>query len=115
MTMKTPEMEVVRFSESDVMCASNQIPVDSFNVAGAGDGISGNMKVDGGTVEQFEETLRKTHSDTNAYFRYKQNNPVHVSNLANHDVKGELGDGTYYDQGESWITTDIFGRLFQCQ
>ena len=113
MTMTKPEMDVVRFNESDVIVASGI--ADSFVVTGASDGISGNMLIDGGTVESFEETLRKTHSNTNAYFKYKENTPVHVKDLADHDTEGALGDGTYYDQGESWIFADVWGRLFHCQ
>ena len=118
MTMTKPEMDVVRFNESDVMCASSDIPtppVDSFVVSGASDGISGNMLIDGGSVESFEETLRKTHSDTNAYFKYKENNPVYVKDLANHDVTGDLGDGIYKDKGEQLIFGDVWARLFHCQ
>ena len=115
MTMTKPEMDVVRFSESDVMCASGQGTIDSFTVSGASDGISGNMLIDGGTVESFEETLRKTHADTNAYFKYKENNPVYVKDLANHDVTGDLGDGIYKDKGEQLIFGDVWARLFHCQ
>ena len=113
MTMTKPEMDVVRFSESDVIVASSI--ADSFKVTGSNNGVSGDMLIDGMSVKAFEEALKKIHPNSNSYFRYQNNDPVHVQNLLNHDVNGSINDGTYVDQGEQQITTDIFGRLWQCQ
>lgn len=112
MTMKTPEMEVVRFTESDVMCASPAIT--AFKITGANDGIAENMKIDNVDVANFESVFKPT-STSNSYFKYQENKPVHISDLDKHDVSGDLEDGTYVDQGIMDFDNIVGGRLWWCQ
>lgn len=112
MKMERPEVDVVRFTESDVMCASPAI--NSFRITGSGDGIANNMEINDVDVANFESIYKPT-STSNSYFKYQENKPVHIADLDKHDVSGDLQDGTYVDQGELQITEDIFGRLWWCQ
>ena len=112
MKMERPEVDVVRFTESDVMCASPAIT--AFKITGANDGVANNMKIDNVDVANFESVFKPT-STSNSYFKYQENKPVHISDLDKHDVSGDLEDGSYVDQGELQITEDIFGRLWWCQ
>lgn len=112
MKMERPEVDVVRFTESDVMCASPAIT--AFKITGSNDGVSSNMKINNVDVNDFETIFKET-ATSNSYFKYQENKPVHITNLDKHDVSGDLNDGTYVDQGETQITDDIFGRLWWCQ
>lgn len=113
MTMKTPEMEVVRFSESDVMCASTP-DITAFKITGSNDGVADNMKINNVDVSAFETIFKET-ATSNSYFKYQQNKPVHIAELDKHDVTGDLNDGTYVDQGILDFDGIVGGRLWLCQ
>lgn len=91
MTMKTPEMEVVRFNESDVIVASGHI--QSFALAKWTNGTKDDATVNGLTKNKAEEWLENL--GTGHTFQYKENTPVSAASLYNYEETGTIQDGIY--------------------
>lgn len=89
MTMKTPEMEVVRFNESDVIVASGS----SFVLAKWKNGPTGDATVNGegkAAAETWLNNLGEGH-----FFQYKENEKVAATHLYDYEETGTIMDGTY--------------------
>lgn len=105
MTMKTPEMEVVRFNESDVIVASG----DSYKLTGFGDTVANNGRINAHSVTEFQDILGGMGQHT--YFQYQQNPKVRATDLLANEDGGDLKDGVYVDSGLIEGTED---RLWWC-
>ena len=105
MTMKTPEMEVVRFNESDVIVASG----NSYQLFGFGDGTPNTGKINAHSVSDFQDILGGMGQHT--YFQYQQNDKVRATDLQDKEESGLLKDGVYVDKGLIDNTED---RLWWC-
>ena len=105
MTMKTPEMEVVRFNESDVIVASG----DAFQLFGFSDGTPNTGKINSHSVKDFQDILGTMGQHT--YFQYQQNEMVRATDLQEKEESGLLKDGIYVDSGLIDNTAD---RLWWC-
>lgn len=92
MTMKTPEMEVVRFNESDVIVASGTI--QSFSLAKWNNGPKDDATVNGlgkSDAISWLSNLGEGHT-----FQYKEKDAVAAENLYNYEETGTIQDGIYY-------------------
>lgn len=95
MTMKTPEMEVVRFNESDVIVASG---IQSFALRNWNNG-----QKDDGTVNGLQKADAITWLENlgeGFTFQYKDNEKVSASHLYNYEETGTIQDGIYTKDGE---------------
>lgn len=99
MTMKTPEMEVVRFSESDVIVASANLGLKNMN-----DNIAKNAIIEVGgqthSVESYKNLLDAVSGQSNVKFK-KDNYTVALENLSGEEDRDTITDGIY-----SKIVTD---------
>lgn len=111
MTMKTPEMEVVRFSESDVIVASPVGP-QSYALTKFANGTPGDGELNGKNLSTVQDILAGMGEHT--YFQYQNNPKVRATDLQSNEESGLLHDGIYVDQGEKITGTDIT-RLWLCQ
>lgn len=109
MTMKTPEMEVVRFSESDVIVASGEAKAvfQGFN-----DGKANTATINGNSVQSYTQMIDLLGGESDSWFRYGFKDPVHASNLLKEEETGNLGNGTYVDQGRVTIGETTYERLW---
>ena len=102
MTMKTPEMEVVRFNESDVIVASGNPVVDSFTLSKFNNGTTNDGTVNGlakADAINWLHNLGEGHT-----FQYKNNDKVSARNLYDFEETGDIEDGIYYRDGETnWL------------
>ena len=116
MTMTKPEMDVVRFNESDVIVASGPIPqpVTKFIFKNFNNGVDGDATMNDVKVGPFEEITAGLGDYSKSYFQYKDNKKVHFGDLHNNEENNVLGDGTYVKTGEFTIDGDIF-NLWQNQ
>ncbi len=93
MTMKTPEMEVVRFSESDVIVASGNLALQNMN-----DSIAKNAIITVGgqthTVESYKNLLDSVSGQSNVKFK-KDNYTVALDNLSEEEEHNTITDGFY--------------------
>ena len=98
MTMKTPEMEVVRFNESDVIVAS------TLGLMNMNDGIAKNAIIQTGgqayTVETYKNLLDSVSGHSNVKFK-KDNHTVALEKLNEQEDHNTITDGIY-----SKIVTD---------
>ncbi len=93
MTMKTPEMEVVRFSESDVIVASSTLGLMNMN-NNTKDDIYMSVGGKDYTVKDFKDTLVAVSGHTNVSFR-KGEHTSSLENLTSHEDKNTITDGLY--------------------
>ena len=101
MTMKTPEMEVVRFNESDVIVASGTI--QSFALRNWKNGTDDDATVNGlGKRDAlgFLSTLGEGYT-----FQYgNEGQKVSASHLYDYEETGTILDGIYTKDGETnWL------------
>ena len=106
MTMTKPEMEVVRFNESDVIVASGE---DFYTLSGFGDTTADNGKINAHSVKEFQDILGGMGQHT--YFQYQQNEKVRATDLRSQEDSGLLKDGIYVDSGVIEGTAE---RLWWC-
>ena len=102
MTMKTPEMEVVRFNESDVIVASGNsvpVPAQSFVLQNWKNGNLGDATVDGEGKEGALNWLNKIGDGHT--FQYKQNAAVDAKKLYDYEETGTILDGIYVKDANS--------------
>ena len=111
MTMKTPEMEVVRFSESDVIVASPVVPA-SYVLTKFYNGTNDDAELNGKNLNTVQDILKGMGEHT--YFQYKNNPKVRATELHAQEESGHILDGEYFDQGETINGTDVT-RLWLCQ
>ena len=106
MTMKTPEMDVVRFNESDVIVASG-FATKFGNVANAG-GAKGDLIITINGHNYNYDTI-KTSIDDNVFsignINFVKDSSKSVKDLFNDDVNNGAYDGQYesYDDGYNYI------------
>ena len=101
MTMKTPEMEVVRFNEADVLAASGTI--QSFALAKWNNGPKNDATVNGLGKDDalgFLSTLGEGYT-----FQYGEGGQkVSASHLYDYEETGTILDGIYTKDGETnWL------------
>ena len=93
MTMKTPEMEVVRFSESDVIVASSTLGLMNMN-----NGTKDDIYISSGgknyTVKDFKDTLEALSGHSNVSFK-KGEYTSSLENLTSHEDMYTITDGLY--------------------
>lgn len=106
MTMKTPEMEVVRFNESDVIVASGKI--SSFALTGFNNGTHGDATINGINVTQYEQIGTTSGDSSNSYFQWNNNQAIHLGDLHNNEENNVLGNGTYKEDGTITIGDEVF-------
>ncbi len=97
MTMKTPEMEVVRFNESDVIVASGNI--QSFALTNWYNGPKGDGLIDGEGKDKaihWLENLGEGHT-----FQYQNNQKVSAKSLYDYEETGTIQDGIYIKDANS--------------
>lgn len=111
MTMKTPEVEVVRFSESDVIVASPVVPA-SYRLSKFYNGTNDDAELNGKNINDVQDILAGMGEHT--YFQYKSNPKVRATDLHAEEEHGNILDGVYYDQGETIEGNDVT-RLWLCQ
>ena len=109
MTMKTPEMEVVRFNESDVIVASG--PAKAVFM-GFNDGTPNTATINGSSVQSYEDMLDLLGDKSDSWFKYKNNTPVNAKNLLDEEETNVLGNGTYVDQGKVTLGDITYERLW---
>lgn len=95
MTMTKPEMDVVRFSESDVIVASSN---DTLGLKYMNNQIAGDAKIAMGgkdySVQEFKDLIDGLGGHTNVSFK-KGNNSSSLENLNAHEDKNTITDGIY--------------------
>lgn len=93
MTMTKPEMDVVRFNESDVIVASSTLGLMNMN-----NNVAGDAKVAMGgkeyTVGEYKDFLNGLGGHTNVSFQ-KDNNKASLENLNAEEDKHTITDGIY--------------------
>lgn len=93
MTMKTPEMEVVRFSESDVIVASSTLGLMNMN-----NGTKDDIYISSGgknyTVKDFKDTLEALSGHVNVSFK-KGEHTSSLEDLNSHEDNHTITDGIY--------------------
>ncbi len=93
MKMERPEVDVVRFTESDVIVASANLALKNMN-----DGISKNAIIQVGgqthTVESYKNLLDSVSGQSNVKFK-KDNYTVALDNLSEEEGHNTITDGLY--------------------
>lgn len=121
--MSTPEMVVIRFSESDVIAASGGIAGKTLSITGIGDGRSGNAFLTiGGTPYNSSQVYNNDDDFINGYNDYMSGQSTYSEDILLHSgqnslsIKVALGpdadgfsdssyywiDGTYEWRDSSW-------------
>lgn len=115
MKMERPEVDVVRFKESDVIVASGPIPpmpVQTLDVRGVNDSTANNITLDGVSVDTYEKLAEKLGGQSNSYFQHNGNRVVHESELFAVEDLGILADGIYTQNGTYNDSTHGVGPLW---
>ena len=115
MTMKTPEMEVVRFTESDVMCASGPVVEHKYaRTNGWGNSLKGDATIryynghdNTYGIDELESMLGNGMLNRGSKFTNNAGNSVTLGEM----VSGGDAEGLYaefngeyetWDSGENW-------------
>ena len=95
--MAIPRMDVVRFKEADVLCASGPkpFPIESIRFAGFNNGTYNDATMNGQSVEGYVSYLTLTHENSNVYFKYGTNDKVHANDLLTNEENNKLANGDY--------------------
>lgn len=93
-TMRTPKMDVVRFTESDVIVASSK-NYDNLSLAKYNNGTLEDATINGDSIATFVRVADSLHTNTSSIFLYDHGNSVSVSQLLDKEETNTITDGTY--------------------